>query len=117
GYSTCHWCHVMKRESFENPEIARQLNDAFVCIKLDREERPDIDQVYMQVTMAMTGHGGWPMTVLMTADKEPFFAGTYFPPEGRLGRPGVTDLVRAIKQAWAGDRGQLLQSASHTAQA
>jgi uncharacterized protein YyaL (SSP411 family) len=117
GYSTCHWCHVMKRESFENPVIARQLNDAFVCIKLDREERPDIDQVYMQVTMAMTGHGGWPMTVLMTADKEPFFAGTYFPPEGRLGRPGVTDLVRAIKQAWAGDRGQLLQSASHTAQA
>jgi uncharacterized protein len=117
GYSTCHWCHVMKRESFENPGIARQLNEAFVCIKLDREERPDIDQVYMQVTMAMTGQGGWPMTVLMTADKKPFFAGTYFPPEGRMGRPGVTDLIRAIKQAWASDRVQLLQSAAHTAQA
>jgi uncharacterized protein YyaL (SSP411 family) len=117
GYSTCHWCHVMKRESFENPAIARQLSETFVCIKLDREERPDIDQVYMQVTMAMTGHGGWPMTVLMTADKQPFFAGTYFPPEGRMGRPGVTDLVRAIQGAWANDREQLLESAARTTQA
>ena len=79
GYSTCHWCHVMEHESFSDPEIAELLNRNFISIKVDREERPDIDQVYMTVTQAITGSGGWPMTILMTPDKEPFYAGTYFP--------------------------------------
>src|SRR5438067_5360715 len=83
GYSTCHWCHVMERESFEDEEVAKALNASFVCIKVDREERPDVDSVYMAVTQAMTGSGGWPMTVVMTPDKKPFFAGTYFPKHGR----------------------------------
>ena len=79
GYSTCHWCHVMEHESFEDEEVGRLMNDAFVCIKVDREERPDIDNIYMSVTQAMTGRGGWPMTVIMTPERKPFFAGTYFP--------------------------------------
>jgi uncharacterized protein YyaL (SSP411 family) len=78
GYSTCHWCHVMERESFEDEEVAKLLNDTFVCIKVDREERPDIDNIYMTVCSMMTGSGGWPLTVIMTPDKKPFFAGTYF---------------------------------------
>src|SRR5499426_3558543 len=78
GYSTCHWCHVMERESFEDEAIAAALNASFVCVKVDREERPDVDQVYMAVTQAMTGSGGWPMTVLLTPERKPFFAGTYF---------------------------------------
>ena len=97
GYSTCHWCHVMAHESFEDPEIARLMNDAFVCIKVDREERPDIDSFYMNVCQFMTGSGGWPLTVIMTADKRPFFAGTYFPKENRYGRIGMRELVPRIK--------------------
>src|SRR5438552_11406003 len=85
GYSACHWCHVMERESFEDEGIARLMNDGFVCIKVDREERPDIDDVYMAATMALQGSGGWPMTVFMTPGAEPFFAGTYFPPDSRGG--------------------------------
>jgi uncharacterized protein YyaL (SSP411 family) len=81
GYSTCHWCHVMERESFEDEEVAEALNRGFVSIKVDREERPDIDSIYMTVCQALTGHGGWPMTIFMTPDKKPFFAGTYFPSE------------------------------------
>src|SRR5579871_6781715 len=80
GYSSCHWCHVMEHESFEDPEIARIMNDDFVCIKVDREERPDVDSIYMNAVQGMTGHGGWPMTVFMTPDGAPFFCGTYFPP-------------------------------------
>lgn len=111
GYATCHWCHVMEHESFEDPETAALMNDTFICIKVDREERPDIDSVYMTVTQALTGQGGWPMTVLLTPDKLPFFAGTYFPREGRFGRPGMKDLVPQIDQIWKEDRQRILESA------
>ena len=85
GYASCHWCHVMEHESFENQDIARILNDRFVCIKVDREQRPDLDQIYMTFTQAMTGSGGWPMSVFLTPNLKPFFAGTYFPPEDQMG--------------------------------
>lgn len=88
GYSSCHWCHVMERESFEDDEVADYLNACFVSIKVDKEERPDIDSVYMNVCQALTGSGGWPLTVFMTPDQKPFFAGTYFPKKSRYGRPG-----------------------------
>ncbi|MGB5884881.1 MAG: thioredoxin domain-containing protein, partial [Desulfobulbales bacterium] len=92
GYSTCHWCHVMERESFEDEEIAKLLNQTFVCIKVDREERPDIDNIYMTVCSMMTGSGGWPLTVIMTPDKKPFFAGTYFAKHTQYGRIGMLDM-------------------------
>ena len=111
GYSTCHWCHVMERESFEDPEVAELMNETFINIKVDREERPDIDNVYMSVCQAMTGGGGWPLTIVMTSDKKPFFAGTYFPKEGRFGRPGMLDLVPQIRQAWNARRAEVLESA------
>jgi uncharacterized protein YyaL (SSP411 family) len=104
GYSTCHWCHVMERESFENPEIAKLMNDNFVSIKVDREERPDIDQVYMTFVQATTGSGGWPMTVFLTQDLKPFFGGTYFPPEDKWGQPGLTKVLNKIAEAWKADR-------------
>jgi len=101
GYSACHWCHVMERESFENEAIAAIMNREFVCIKVDREERPDLDDIYMQATVAMNqGQGGWPMTVFLTPDQEPFFAGTYFPPEDRWGRPGFGALLKSIADYW-----------------
>ncbi len=100
GYSTCHWCHVMEKESFEDEEIAGMMNDVFVSIKVDREERPDIDGIYMQVCQMLTGSGGWPLTIIMTPDKKPFFAGTYFPKESRFGRPGMKELVSRIKNIW-----------------
>ncbi len=100
GYATCHWCHVMARESFENPETARLLNDTFICIKVDREERPDLDHFYMSVCQMMTGTGGWPLTIIMTAGREPFFAGTYFPNEPRFGKPGFKDLIASIGALW-----------------
>ncbi len=103
GYSTCHWCHVMERESFEDPAIAALLNRYFVCIKVDREERPDLDQVYMTVVQAMTGSGGWPMSVFLTPELKPFYAGTYFPPKGAYGRPGFADLLEAIHDGWEED--------------
>jgi uncharacterized protein len=111
GYATCHWCHVMEHESFEDAEVAALMNETFVSIKVDREERPDIDQVYMTVCQMLTGSGGWPLTVLMTADKQPFFAGTYFPKHGRFGRPGMMDLVPRVGQLWKTNRAELLQSA------
>jgi len=111
GYSTCHWCHVMAHESFEDPEVARLMNDAFVCIKVDREERPDIDSVYMNVCQLMTGSGGWPLTIVMTADKRPFFAGTYFPNENRYGRIGMRELVPRIKEIWFSDPAKITESA------
>ena len=83
GYSACHWCHVMERESFENPEIAAAMNDAFICIKVDREERPDVDQIYMETALRLNGNGGWPLNAICTPDGRPFFVGTYFPPEPR----------------------------------
>src|SRR5688500_18528867 len=87
GYAACHWCHVMERESFENPETAKVMNDNFVCIKVDREERPDIDAIYMDAVQALTGHGGWPMSVWASPDGIPFYGGTYFPPIDRPGLP------------------------------
>ncbi len=100
GYSACHWCHVMERESFENAEIARAMNEWFVNVKVDREERPDLDDIYMKAVHAMTGAGGWPMSAFLTPDLEPFYGGTYFPPEGRYGRPGFRDVLRAIHENW-----------------
>jgi len=111
GYSACHWCHVMERESFEDPEIARRMNENFVCVKVDREERPDVDQIYMQAVQSMTGHGGWPMTVFLTPDGVPFYGGTYFPPAPRQGLPSFPQLLQAIAEAWRTRRGEVLQSA------
>ena len=112
GYSTCHWCHVMEHESFEDEEIARVLNDHFVPIKVDREERPDVDRVYMTFVQATTGSGGWPMSVWLTPDLQPFFGGTYFPPVSRWGRPGFVDVLRQIAQLWQGDRERVLRGAA-----
>ncbi|MEK9986063.1 MAG: thioredoxin domain-containing protein, partial [Opitutae bacterium] len=111
GYTTCHWCHVMERESFENMEVGKLLSKHFICVKVDREERPDIDAVYMTVTQQMTGSGGWPMTVIMTPDKRPFFAGTYFPKESRPGRPGLKQLIYGLSGAWKDDREQVFKVA------
>ena len=107
GYSTCHWCHVMARESFEDEEVARILNRAFVSIKVDREERPDIDAVYMSVCQAMTGSGGWPLTILMTPDQKPFYAGTYLPKHSRYGRIGLIELLLQAEQLWTKRRDEL----------
>jgi uncharacterized protein YyaL (SSP411 family) len=110
GYSACHWCHVMERESFENPAIAGLMNAGFVNVKVDREERPDVDHIYMQAVQSMTGRGGWPMTVFLTPDGTPFYGGTYFPPEDRHGLPGFPKLLHAIAEAWRGRRDEVLQS-------
>ena len=100
GYAACHWCHVMERESFEDEATAAQMNEQFVCIKVDREERPDLDAIYMQATQAMTGHGGWPMTVFLTPEGEPFYAGTYFPPDDRHGMPSFRRVLAGVADAW-----------------
>jgi uncharacterized protein YyaL (SSP411 family) len=108
GYSTCHWCHVMAHESFEHPEVARLMNEAFVSIKVDREERPDIDSVYMSACQVMTGSGGWPLNIIMTPDKKPFFAATYIPRESRFGLKGMMELIPHIRDIWATRRGEAL---------
>lgn len=113
GYSTCHWCHVMAHESFENKEIAKILNQYFISIKVDREERPDIDSVYMSVCQALTGSGGWPMSIFMTAQQKPFFAGTYYPPTSRAGMTGFRDLLLAIADKWKNHQPELSESANH----
>ena len=114
GYSSCHWCHVMERESFESERIAQLMNDHFICIKVDREERPDLDEIYMQATLAMNGgQGGWPMTVFLTPDQEPIFAGTYFPPEDKYGRPGFPTVLTKISEFWRKDREGLIKQAAH----
>ena len=100
GYAACHWCHVMERESFEDDAIAALMNEAFVCIKVDREERPDLDDIYMSATVAMSGSGGWPMTVFLTPEQQPFFAGTYFPPVDRFGRPGFRTVLTKLSDLW-----------------
>ena len=100
GYSACHWCHVMERESFENADIARLMNDTFVNIKVDREERPDLDNIYMEAVQAMTGQGGWPMTMFLTPDGAPFYGGTYFPPADRMGMPGFPRVLRSVAEAY-----------------
>ena len=111
GYATCHWCHVMEKESFEDQDVADLINDNFIPIKVDREERPDIDQIYMAVSQAMTGSGGWPLTVLLTPEKKPFFAGTYFPKHGRYGKTGMMELIPQVSGLWREKRDELLQSA------
>jgi uncharacterized protein YyaL (SSP411 family) len=115
GYSTCHWCHVMAHESFENEAIAAVLNDKYVSIKVDREERPDVDRVYMTFVQATTGSGGWPMSVWLTPEGRPFFGGTYFPPTSRWGRPGFAELLQEIARAWTAERGKVEQSAGSIA--
>jgi uncharacterized protein len=112
GYSSCHWCHVMAHESFEDDEVAALLNERFVNVKVDREERPDVDAVYMQAVTAMTGHGGWPMSVFLTPDARPFYAGTYWPKEPRHGMPSFPQVVAAISDAWTERRGEVLESAA-----
>src|SRR5499426_2846462 len=117
GYSTCHWCHVMEHESFEEDAIAAVLNEHFVSIKVDREERPDVDRVYMSFVQGTTGSGGWPMSVWLTPDLKPFYGGTYFPPTSRWGRPGFVEILREIARVWQGEREKVARSAeSLTAQ-
>jgi uncharacterized protein YyaL (SSP411 family) len=110
GYSTCHWCHVMERESFEDEEVARVLNRDFICIKVDREERPDIDSIYMSVCQLLTGHGGWPLTVFLTPEKHPFYAGTYFPKDDSMNMMGLISLLKTINNIWKNDRKTLLDA-------
>ncbi|MCC7235672.1 MAG: thioredoxin domain-containing protein [Bryobacterales bacterium] len=110
GYSTCHWCHVMERESFENEDTAEVLNRLFVPVKVDREERPDIDRVYMMFVQATTGSGGWPMSVWLTPELRPFYGGTYFPPDARYGRPGFKHILESVAQAWLHDRDKIVHS-------
>ncbi len=115
GYAACHWCHVMAHESFENPEIAAQVNRDFVAVKVDREERPDIDAVYMNATVALTGQGGWPMTCFLTPEGEPFYCGTYFPPTPRLGMPSFPQLLEGVSRAWRGDGANVRGTAAEIA--
>ncbi|MBW2259587.1 MAG: thioredoxin domain-containing protein, partial [Deltaproteobacteria bacterium] len=110
GYATCHWCHVMAHESFEDEEVARLLNQHFVAIKVDREERPDIDKIYMHVCQSLTGSGGWPLSIFMTPERKPFFAGTYFPKSSRLGMPGFMDILEQVAAMWEKDRASILRS-------
>ena len=116
GYSTCHWCHVMERESFESGEIAEVLNRHFIPIKLDREERPDVDRIYMLFVQATTGGGGWPMSVWLTPELKPFFGGTYFPPDNRYGRPGFRAVLESLARAWQNDRAKIDESSIEVAQ-
>ena len=113
GYSTCHWCHVMERESFEDPAIAGLMNELYVNIKVDREERPDVDRLYMSTVQALTGSGGWPLSVWLTPDLHPFYGGTYFPPDSRYGRPGFPDVLRQLHGAWVGQREKVVGSGQH----
>ena len=112
GYSTCHWCHVMEHESFEKESVAEVLNRHFVSIKVDREERPDVDDIYMAAVQTMTGTGGWPLSLFLTPDRKPFYGGTYFPPEDRYGRPGFVNLLHSVARAWKTRRGELESSAA-----
>ena len=116
GYSACHWCHVMERESFENDEIAALMNENFVCIKVDREERPDVDSIYMTAVQAMTGSGGWPMTVFLTSDGKPFYGGTYFPPEDRGGMPAFPRVLEAVADAYNNRRGEIVLTTTQLVQ-
>ena len=111
GYSSCHWCHVMAHESFEDESTAALLNERFVSVKVDREERPDVDAVYMEAVQAITGRGGWPMTVFLTPDRRPFYGGTYFPKDSRGGLPGFTTVLQAIDAAWRDQRDEVVGQA------
>src|SRR5205823_2941523 len=116
GYAACHWCHVMERESFENPETAALMNEHFVNVKVDREERPDLDSLYMDAVMAFTGSGGWPMTVFLTPDGEPFAGGTYFPPERRHGMPAFREVLSSIAAAWREQRAKVVETGQQLVQ-
>jgi uncharacterized protein YyaL (SSP411 family) len=116
GYSACHWCHVMERESFEDPEIAALMNAHFVCVKVDREERPDVDAIYMEAVQAMTGHGGWPLNAFLTPEQEPFYAGTYFPPDPRPGLPSWRMVLLAVADAWQKRRSQIREQGARMVQ-
>jgi uncharacterized protein YyaL (SSP411 family) len=116
GYSACHWCHVMERESFEDPETAALMNENFVCVKLDREERPDLDAIYMEACQAMTGAGGWPLNVFLTPEQVPFYAGTYFPPDSRMGMPGWRAVLEAVADAWTNRRDEIRAGGDRIAQ-
>src|ERR687893_1463596 len=111
GYSACHWCHVMERESFEDDRIAQLMNERFVCIKVDREEHPDVDAIYMDAVQAMTGHGGWPLNAFLTPDGVPFWAGTYFPPQPRQGMPSWRQILEAVARAWDDKRDEIRSQA------
>src|SRR5207244_9655571 len=116
GYSSCHWCHVMEHESFESPAVAAVLNEHFVSIKVDREERPDVDRVYMTFVQATTGSGGWPMSVWLTPDLKPFYAGTYVPPDNRYGRPSFRQVLTALPDAWKTRRSEIEESSVQVAE-
>src|SRR5436309_4031985 len=116
GYSACHWCHVMEHESFEDPETAAIMNDRFVNVKVDREERPDLDNVYMTAVQGMTGQGGWPMTVFLTPDGKPFYGGTYYPPEDRGNMPGFKRVLVSVSEAYQQQRTQVGQQAERVAE-
>src|SRR4030095_14125834 len=116
GYSACHWCHVMERESFEDAETAALMNELFVCIKLDREERPDLDSIYMEAAQAMTGQGGWPLNVFLTPEQVPFFAGTYFPPDSRMGMPSWRSVLEAVAKAWDERRDEIREGGTRIAE-
>src|SRR4051794_19070354 len=111
GYAACHWCHVMEHESFEDPQVAELMNSTYVCIKVDREERPDVDAIYMDAVQAMTGRGGWPLNAFLTPDGVPFWAGTYFPPIARQGMPSWRDVLTSLAQAWVDQRAEIDQAA------
>src|SRR5262249_54114771 len=111
GYSACHWCHVMEHESFEDPAIAAVMNERFIKIKVDREERPDLDQIDMAAGQAMTGHGGWPMSVFLTPDLQPFYGGTYYPPVDSRGLPGFPRILESVNRAWQERRAEITDSA------
>src|SRR5438552_14992280 len=117
GYSACHWCHVMAHESFEDPAVAAVMNDLFVNVKVDREERPDVDGIYMEAVQALTGQGGWPMTVFLTPDGRPFYGGTYFPREPRQGMPGFVRLCEAVAEAWRERRDEVVGQAGQLTEA
>ena len=116
GYSTCHWCHVMERESFEDETTAKVMNENFVCIKLDREERPDVDKIYMTFVQATTGGGGWPLNVWLTPELKPFYGGTYYPPVAKFGRASFTDVLTQLADAWKNQRKDIVDSANDISQ-
>src|ERR1017187_9650366 len=117
GYSACHWCHVMAHESFENADTAAALNRSFISVKVDREERPDVDAVYMEAVQAITGSGGWPMSVFLTPDRRPFFCGTYFPPDDRPGTPSFRSVLAALTDVWGNRRGEVEEQADELSEA
>ena len=115
GYSSCHWCHVMERESFEDDETATLMNERFVCVKVDREERPDVDALYMEAVQAMTGQGGWPLNVFLTPEQAPFYGGTYFPPAPRYGMPSWRQVLGAVAEAWDTQREEIREQGQKVA--